>query len=192
MSLRQSILRKAYPLLMKLSASSSKSKVLFPPEGSTLLTMPFDLSLPLNDGRVWNLSESNGKYTLLVNSASDCGFTGQYAQLQELADKQSDRLLILAVPANDFKHQESGSDADIAQFCTRNYGVTFPIARKTSVVKGPAQHPVYGWLTHAKSNGWNDRSPDWNFSKYLLSPEGKLLAYFGPGVEPSVCAKLLR
>ncbi len=177
---------------MKLSASSSKSKVLFPPEGSTLLSMPFDLSLPLNDGRVWNLSESNGKYTLLVNTASDCGFTGQYAQLQDLADKHSDRLLVLAVPANDFKQQESGSDADIAQFCSRNYGVSFPIAQKTSVVKGSTQHPIYNWLTHKSANGWNDRSPDWNFSKYLLSPEGKLLAYFGPGVEPSVCAEQLR
>jgi glutathione peroxidase len=192
MSLRQSILRKAYPLLMKLSASSSKSKVLFPPEGSALQPISSDLSLQLNDGSCWNLAQSQGKFTLLVNTASDCGFTPQYTQLQQLADDFRDTLLIIGVPANDFKNQESGSDADIAQFCTRNYGVTFPIARKTSVVKGLEQHPVYGWLTHAKSNGWNDRSPDWNFSKYLLSPDGKLLAYFGPGVEPSVCAELLR
>lgn len=192
MSLRQSILRKAYPLLMKLSASSSKSKVLFPPEGSALQPISSDLSLQLNDGSCWNLAQSRGKFTLLVNTASDCGFTPQYAQLQQLADDFRETLLIIGVPANDFKKQEPGSDTEIGRFCSRNYGVTFPIARKTSVIRGVTQHPIYNWLTHAHANGWNDHAPDWNFSKFLLSPEGKLLAYFGPAVEPSVCAELLR
>jgi glutathione peroxidase len=113
-------------------------------------------------------------------------------QLQQLADDFRDTLLIIGVPANEFKKQEPGSDVEIAQFCVRNYGVTFPIAHKTSVIKGATQHPIYNWLTHVHANGWNAQAPDWNFSKYLLSPEGKLLAYYGPAVEPSVCAKLLR
>jgi len=192
MNLRQTILRKAYPLLIKLSASGNKASILFPPEGVPLLALPSDLSLALNDAHTWNISESNRKFTLLVNTASDCGFTPQYTQLQQLADDFRESLLIIGVPANDFKKQEPGSDTEIAQFCTRNYGVTFPIAQKTSVVKGSTQHPIYTWLTHANSNGWNNRAPDWNFAKYLLSPEGKLVAYFGPAVEPSVCAELLR
>jgi glutathione peroxidase len=192
MSLRQTILRKTYPLLMKLSASGSNAKILFPPEGTTLIPMPADLSLTLNDGNFWNIAELKGKFTLLVNTASDCGYTPQYAQLQQLADDFRDTLLIIGVPANEFKQQEPGGDDEIGQFCFRNYGVTFPIARKTSVIKGSMQHPIYNWLTHAHVNGWNDHAPDWNFSKYLLSPEGKLLAYFGPAVAPSICAELLR
>lgn len=191
MSLRQSILRKAYPLLMKLSASSNKGKILFPPVDATLIPMPSDLFLVLNDGNFWNHTESKGKFTLLVNTASDCGFTGQYAQLQDLADIYYDKLMVVGIPANDFNQQEPGSDTEIVQFCARNYGVTFPIARKTSVVKGPNQHPIYNWLSRAHANGWNEFAPDWNFAKYLLSPDGKLLAYFGPAVAPSVCVDLL-
>jgi glutathione peroxidase len=192
MSLRQTILRKAYPLLMKLSASGGKAKTLFPEIGAKLLPIPSDVSLNLSNGEFWTHDNTSGKYTLLVNTASDCGFTAQYAQLQELADKYSDKLLVLGIPANDFKQQEPGSDAEIALFCSRNFGVTFPVARKTTVVKGPQQHPIYYWLSHAQANGWNNHAPDWNFSKYLLSPDGKLMAYFGPAVEPSVCAELLR
>ena len=92
--------------------------------------------------------------------------------------------MILGFPANDFKGQEPGSNQDIAAFCKANYGVTFPLSEKASVLKGPGQHPVYKWLTEPSQNGWNNQEPSWNFSKYLVDEKGKLVNYFGPSVSP--------
>ena len=191
MSIRQTILRKAYPLLMKISAKAKKVQVIERPENALLKTIPSDLALTLNNGKVWHHGNAEGKFTLLVNTASDCGFTPQYEQLQALFTSYADKLTIIAIPSNDFKQQEPGKDSEIAQFCVRNYGVSFPIAQKAVVSPNASQHPVYRWLSQSSANGWNDRAPDWNFSKYLLAPNGTLMAYMGPAVEPSVCAKLL-
>jgi glutathione peroxidase len=191
MSIRQTILRKAYPLLMKISAKANKAQLIVRPENALLNTIPSDLTLTLNNGEVWHHGNAGGKFTLLVNTASDCGFTPQYEQLQALFTSYADKLTIIAIPSNDFKQQEPGKDSEIAQFCVRNYGVSFPIAQKAVVSPNASQHPVYRWLSQSSANGWNDRAPDWNFSKYLLAPNGSLMAYMGPAVEPSVCAKLL-
>jgi len=124
------------------------------------------------------------KKVLIVNTASDCGYTAQYAELQSLYTQFGDRLIILGFPCNQFKEQEKGSDQDIASFCQVNYGVTFPLFQKSDVKKGLNQHPVYQWLTDSAKNGWNTQEPVWNFSKYLLDEEGRLTHYIDPSVSP--------
>ena len=124
-----------------------------------------------------------GKNILIVNVASRCGYTPQYKGLQKLYETYKDNLVILGFPSNDFLWQEPGSNEDIKLFCKREYGVSFPIFNKVRV-KGNNQHPIYQWLSDSKKNGWNDESPNWNFNKYLLNPDGKLLKFFGSNVEP--------
>ena len=125
-----------------------------------------------------------GKKLLLVNTASDCGYTNQYDDLQKLSQEYQDTLTVIAFPANDFKEQEKGSDEDIGNFCRINFGVTFPIALKGPVVKGDSQQMVFRWLTDKTKNGWNSKPPSWNFSKYLVSEEGVLMYYFDAAVSP--------
>ena len=121
---------------------------------------------------------------MFINTASDCGYTNQYEQLQELYTKLPDKLVVIGFPANDFKEQEKGTDEQIAAFCKVNYGVTFPLAKKSSVISGPGQNNIFHWLSHAEENGWCNRQPTWNFSKYLVNEEGVLTHYFDPAVSP--------
>lgn len=121
---------------------------------------------------------------LLVNTASDCGYTPQYTELQKLYEDTKEAVEIIAFPANDFKEQEKGNDEEIAAFCTVNYGLSFPVAKKSSVVKGAAQNPVFRWLTDKSLNGWNDQPPSWNFSKYLVDEDGVLTHCFAPQISP--------
>jgi glutathione peroxidase len=92
--------------------------------------------------------------------------------------------LVVGFPANDFKEQEKGSDQEIAEFCKVNFGVKFPLAAKSSVVKGATQNNLFRWLSDSSMNGWNDRAPVWNFSKYLVDEDGRLIGYFEPSVDP--------
>jgi glutathione peroxidase len=147
--------------------------------------VPFhSLSVMLNNGKELSLANLKGKKVLLVNTASHCGYTQQYAELQQLYRFAKEDVEIIAFPANDFKEQETGTDEDIARFCSVNFGVSFPIARKAVVVKSDSQHPVYQWLTNKEKNGWNEKEPSWNFAKYLVNEEGVLTDYFGPAVLP--------
>ncbi len=125
-----------------------------------------------------------GKYLLLVNVASRCGFTYQYKALQQLYEQYQDVLEIVGFPCNQFLFQESGSESKIANFCQTKYGVTFPITTKIKV-KGGNQHPIYQWLTQAELNGLSDFKVSWNFNKFLVDPQGKLLDHFGSKVEPN-------
>jgi glutathione peroxidase len=138
----------------------------------------------MNNGTPYDFSSLKGKKVLLVNTASDCGYTGQYDELQQLQKKFENKLVILGFPANDFKEQEKGSDEEIAQFCKVNFGVTFPLMKKSSVVKSETQNEVFKWLTDSTKNGWNGKQPSWNFSKYLVNEEGILTHYFDPSVSP--------
>ena len=95
-----------------------------------------------------------------------------------------DKLVVIGFPANDFKEQEKGNDEQIARFCKLNYGVTFPLAKKSSVVKGPGQNVIFRWLSDKTMNGWNIQAPSWNFSKYLIDERGLLIGYFDPSVTP--------
>lgn len=123
------------------------------------------------------LSDYKGKYILFVNVASKCGFTGQYKALQELSDAYKNKLVVIGCPCNQFGSQEPGDASDIQEFCSVNYGVTFPITEKLKV-KGVNQHPLYKWLTSKDLNAKKNSSVKWNFQKYLISPEGQLIDYY--------------
>ena len=144
----------------------------------------FTLSAPLNNGDDLPFESLRGKKVLLVNTASDCGYTSQYKEMQALYEEFSDKLMVIGFPANDFKHQEKESDETIAQFCSRNFGITFPLAIKGGVLKGSGQQPVFQWLTDKTKNGWLDEEPTWNFCKYLVDEQGILVNYFDPAVSP--------
>lgn len=153
-------------------------------EGVVTLRSLHNLSIRLNDETEMNLGAFKGKKILIVNTASNCGYTNQYEGLQQLYEQFKDCLTVIAFPANDFKEQEKGSDQEIAEFCRKNYGVSFPIATKSSVVKGKQQNEVFKWLSSEGLNGWNDQEPTWNFFKYLVDEDGKLIKYFDTGVSP--------
>ena len=136
------------------------------------------------DGRVTSLAEYRGKAMLIVNAASRCGFTSQYAGLQALFERYRDRgLIVLGFPSNDFLRQEPGTNEEIRQFCTLNYGVTFPMYAKLSV-KGKDQHPLYAFLTGKDTNPEFSGRITWNFNKFLVGRDGRVVARFGSRVKP--------
>jgi glutathione peroxidase len=136
------------------------------------------------DGKEVDLSTYKGKTLLIVNVASFCGNTKQYKQLQELHEKYADKgLVILGFPANEFGKQEPGSDADIKEFCTSKYKVSFPMFSKI-VVKGDGQHPLYQYLTSADANPKTAGPVAWNFAKFLVDKDGKVIARFAPALAP--------
>lgn len=184
MTLRQKILKVVYPLFLWISQKGTKEKLLQNSEGTTPPVSFHMLSVTLNNDKELFLSTLKGKKVLLVNTASDCGYTHQYAELQKLYQQAKDEVEIIAFPSNDFKEQERGSDEEINRFCAVNYDVSFPLAKKAVVVKSAGQHPVYQWLTNPEHNGWNSKAPSWNFAKYLVSEEGILTHYFEPSVSP--------
>ena len=135
------------------------------------------------DGGTIDFSKFKGKKILVVNTASKCGYTPQYEALQKVADQYKDKLVIVGFPANNFGGQEPGSDGEIVEFCKKNYGVTFPLASKVSV-KGDDTAPIYKWLTSKTENGVLDATISWNFNKFLLDENGKMIAYFPSKVTP--------
>lgn len=173
-----------YPIIRKLGKKGKNGTVLTNSSKATPPSSFFNLSAELNNGKTLNFKEFTGKTVVLVNTASNCGYTGQYAELQSLHERLGDSVQLIAFPANDFAEQEKSNDQEIAQFCQLNYGVTFPIATKGVVLKKPEQQAVYQWLTDKNRNGWNEHAPDWNFGKYIINKEGKLTHYFGPSVSP--------
>ncbi len=134
------------------------------------------------DGGVLDFSQFKGKKILIVNTASECGYTPQYKALQQLYVEHKDRLVVVGFPCNDFGGQEPGTSEVIQSFCQKNYGVTFPMAAKVSITNNPA--PVYKWLTNKKENGVLDATIRWNFNKFLLDENGRLVAYFPSSVAP--------
>ena len=163
------------------------ASLLFPKKKEeSLLTEPtsfYDLSVRGIDGDMIHMRDFEGKYVLCVNVASKCGFTPQYESLQKLYDQYRDQLVIVGFPCNQFLGQEPGTEEEIAAFCKKNYGVTFPLTEKINV-KGKDQHPVYAWLTDENLNGVGSDKVGWNFHKFLISPEGKWLASFPSKVDP--------
>jgi glutathione peroxidase len=151
--------------------------------GSTAMAQSaHDFSFTSIDGKPLAMSDYKGKAVLVVNTASFCGYTPQYTGLQSLWEGYRDKgLVVLGVPANDFGAQEPGSNAEIKQFCESKYDVTFPLAAK-EVVKGKDAHPFYKWAAEALGE---NNTPKWNFHKYLVDGEGKLVAAFPSKVEPN-------
>ncbi|MFN5318983.1 MAG: glutathione peroxidase [Bacteroidia bacterium] len=180
--MRTQILRVFYPLLMKGLSKSEKGTVLYAPNQA--LRNRLTEQILSNLGIKQSYDELVGKNLLIVNTASLCGFSRQYEELQTLQEQYTENLMILAFPSNEFKNQEPLSDVEIKSYCSKNYGITFPIAPKTQVLPSENQHPLYHWLCSSEANGWNTQAPHWNFSKYLLDEEHRLMAYFGPAVSP--------
>jgi glutathione peroxidase len=144
----------------------------------------YDFSVKSIDGSDYNLAQLKGKKVLIVNTASKCGNTPQYADLQKLYETYSgDHFTIIGFPANNFLSQEPGTNEEIASFCKVNYGVTFPMMEKISV-KGKNIHPLYAWLTQKSLNGKLDAEVTWNFQKFMIDEEGKIVGYAKPSVNP--------
>jgi glutathione peroxidase len=143
----------------------------------------YDSKINTIDGVNIDFNDFKGKYILFVNVASKCGFTKQYAQLEELYQAYKNDLVVIGLPCNQFGGQEPGDAEQIKNFCTENFGVSFIITEKITA-KGPDLHPIYAWLTDKKLNGKINSTVKWNFQKYLLNKEGKLIDYFNSSTSP--------
>jgi len=155
-----------------------KSKLSGSEEQQPVAGSIYDFKIKGLDGKEVDFSQYKGKKLLIVNTASKCGKTPQYAGLEKLHEQYRDRVAVLGFPANNFLWQEPGSNEEIAAFCERNYGVQFQMFEKISV-KGKDKHPLYRWL-EAKTG----ETPDWNFAKYLVSEDGTQVTFFKSGVQP--------
>ncbi len=145
----------------------------------------YDFTVKSITGEDFPLSSLKGKKVLVVNVASKCGLTPQYAQLQELYDKYGpEKFVIIGFPANNFLEQEPGSNEEIREFCRINYGVTFPMMEKISV-KGEDIHPLYKWLTQKSENGNEDATVKWNFQKFMIDENGNRAGYADPKTSPT-------
>lgn len=161
----------------KSETSKAKTKELM---GKTI----YDYKVEALDGSEINFADFKGKKILIVNTASECGFTPQYADLEELNDQYKDKLVIVGFPANNFGAQEPGSNQEIATFCQKNYGVSFPMAAKVSV-KGEDTAPIFKFLTEKELNGVKNSEVLWNFTKFLLDENGKLIDSFVSTTKPT-------
>lgn len=141
-----------------------------------------DFMIKSLEGKTINFADYKGKKILIVNVASECGYTPQYAQLQELYEAMGDKLVVVGFPCNDFGGQEPGSEQEIQNFCQVRYGVTFPLTEKIGIKKNT--HPIYQWLTQKSQNNVLDSEVKWNFSKFLIDENGQLLEAFSSGVSP--------
>jgi|TARA_B110000495_G_C23022709_1_gene607001 glutathione peroxidase len=142
----------------------------------------YDISIKSIDDKLIDLNQYKGKNVIFVNVASRCGYTGQYAELQELQETYDD-LEIIGIPCNQFLFQEPKSQSEIKQFCSANFGVTFMMTEKINV-KGKNQHDLYKWLTNKELNGSEDSYVKWNFQKYLVNKKGEFVKYFPPRMSP--------
>lgn len=186
MTLRQSFLKTIYPLvILKDKVFGGKKSVEQNLHNLKPSTPFYNLTASGNDGKIIRFDNLKGKKVIVVNTASDCGYTAQLEELEKLHKQYEGKLVILGFPSNDFKQQEKRSDEEIAAFCKLNYGITFQLMKKSSVKKNKQQNEVFQWLSEQSKNGWSNKEPEWNFSKYLINEKGVLTHYFGPGISPS-------
>lgn len=152
----------------------------------------YDIKIEDINGKLLDLNQYKGMKILFVNVASKCGFTNQYEGLQELYSNNKEKLIVIGIPCNQFGSQEPGTKTEIQSFCKLNYGVDFPMTEKVDV-KGDTQHSLYGWLTDKEKNGKMNSSVKWNFQKYLVDEEGRLIDVFYSTTKPmsSKITKLL-
>lgn len=143
----------------------------------------YDFKVDGLEGGTIDFSKFKGKKILVVNTASKCGYTPQYEALEKVYEQYKDKLVIVGFPANNFGGQEPGADEEIQEFCKARFGVKFPLASKVSV-KGDDVAPIYKWLTSKTENGVLDATIAWNFNKFLLDENGKMIAYFPSKVTP--------
>lgn len=162
----------------KTDVSKAKSKELM---GKTIYDYKVEA---LEEGKQINFADFKGKKILIVNTASECGFTPQYADLEKLSNEYKDKLVVIGFPANNFGGQEPGSNVEIGAFCQKNYGVTFPLAAKVSV-KGDDTAPIFKYLTEKELNGVKNTNILWNFTKFLVDENGKLVDSFISTTKPT-------
>lgn len=167
-------------LIMGCTSTKLKDK---PMETANYPKKIYVFKVPSIEGGTIDFSKYKGKKILVVNTASKCGYTPQYEGLEKLYKEHQDNLVIVGFPANNFGQQEPGTNEEIQQFCKLRYGVTFPLASKVDVV-GDNTHPLFKWLTTKDENGVLDATIKWNFTKFLLDENGKLLASFESKVTP--------
>lgn len=155
------------------------------PEGTAAPSKTlYDFSAKSLEGKTVPLKQYKGKKVVVLNTASKCGFTPQYADWEAFYKEHGSKIVVLGFPANNFKGQEPGSSEEIAEFCKKNYGVTFPMFEKVDVL-GENQAPLYKWLSDPALNGWNDKVPTWNFCKYVINEKGELTHFFNSKVKPT-------
>ena len=172
------------PVTVLLLACGEPLPLTHEPQDQTDVKDLYSLTATDIHGQPFSFGSLRGKKVLIVNTASECGNTPQYAQLQELYETYQDKgLVILGFPSNDFGGQEPGTEAEIETFCQQNYGVTFPMMSKVHT-KGAEQHPVYQWLTLKAMNGVQDSEVEWNFHKFLIDTEGHLVMSLSAEMSP--------
>ncbi|MBX2931561.1 MAG: glutathione peroxidase [Chitinophagaceae bacterium] len=170
-------MRKLYYLILLVLLISTASFIFIKPKKI------YSFKIKSIEGKTINLSTFRGKKILIVNTASNCQYTYQYAELQNLYNQYQDKLVIIGFPCNQFGHQEEGSDTQISEFCKVRYGVTFPLSTKIDV-KGDSIAPIYKWLCNKEENGVMDATIKWNFNKFLINEKGYLIAHFPSNVKP--------
>jgi glutathione peroxidase len=181
MTLRQLILKHIYPFLVN---KKNEKGILYAPETAKANENFYNLNATLNNGSTFSFETLRGKKVIIVNTASNCGYTAQYAELEAIYQQYKESVYILAFPSNNFKAQETGTDQAIASFCTINYGIHFLLMQKTVVIPHTDQHTVYQWLCSAQKNGWNNQPPKWNFCKYIVDETGCLKAFVPQQISP--------
>ncbi|UBM58164.1 redoxin domain-containing protein [Marinilongibacter aquaticus] len=162
---------------------SDKKAIQIKPSAVTVKGSLYDFKMTSLEGQEIDLSKYKGKKVVLLNVASKCGFTPQYADWEKFHEQYGKDIEVLGFPANNFGAQEPGSDEEIATFCEKNYGVKFQMFSKIDVI-GENQHPLYKWLSQKELNGWNDKAPTWNFCKYVVNEKGELTHFFASKITP--------
>ena len=147
-------------------------------------TSIFDIAVKDIAGNTTSLEKYKGKKIIIVNVASACGYTPQYAELQKMYEQHISNVVVLGFPCNDFGAQEQGSESEIQQFCKVNFEVIFPLFSKVNIKSSPI-HPIYAWLSNPALNGWNNQVPDWNFCKFVIDEEGRLEGFYSSAVQPN-------
>lgn len=143
-----------------------------------------DFKFNLLDGSAASMADFKGKKIVVLNVASECGYTPQYADWEKFYKDHQENTVVVGFPCNQFGGQESGTASEIKTFCEKNYGVTFPVAEKVDV-KGSQQSPIFDWLSDKSKNGWCEKEPSWNFCKYLLNENGELIGFYASNVKPT-------
>jgi len=185
MTIKQNFLKLVYPLIIKGSKQQNmNTKILENTDNIQPKTSVYDIPFELNNGKIETLAEYKNKKILIVNTASNCGYTNQYEGLERLYEENIDELELIGFPSNDFKEQEKGTDEEIAEFCKINYDVTFPLAKKSVVIRNDQQNKLFEWLSNREENGWLSEAPTWNFCKYLINEDGVLTHFFEAAIEP--------
>lgn len=163
--------------------SDKKEAVSAPATVSAPTKSLYDFTVSDIKGKPVALKQYAGKKVVILNVASKCGYTKQYADWEKFFEEHGEKIVVLGFPANNFMGQEPGTNEEIAEFCKATFGVKFPMFAKVSV-KGDDQAPLYKWLTTKEMNGWNDKAPTWNFCKYVINEKGELTNFFASGVTP--------